>query len=54
MERDWIKVAGRRDVPGKPAVLVTTKTFLDYFNLKSLNELPPVEIFQLENSELIT
>ncbi|CEK10883.1 SMC-Scp complex subunit ScpB [Legionella hackeliae] len=42
LEREWIRVAGYRDVPGKPAVYVTTKTFLDYFNLKSLNELPPL------------
>ncbi|WED44146.1 SMC-Scp complex subunit ScpB [Legionella cardiaca] len=40
LEREWIRVAGHRDVPGKPAVYVTTKTFLDYFNLQSLNELP--------------
>lgn len=40
MEREWIKIAGHRDVPGKPAVYATTKTFLDYFNLTSLNELP--------------
>ena len=54
MEREWIKIAGRRDVPGKPAVLVTTKRFLDYFNLKSLNELPPVEALQVKPNELIT
>ncbi|KTD09535.1 SMC-Scp complex subunit ScpB [Legionella jamestowniensis] len=40
IEREWIRVAGYRDVPGKPAVYVTTKTFLNYFNLQSLNELP--------------
>lgn len=43
MEREWIKIAGHRDVPGKPAVYVTTKQFLDYFNLKNLNQLPPIE-----------
>lgn len=43
MEREWIKIAGHRDVPGKPAVYATTKTFLDYFNLTSLNELPEFE-----------
>lgn len=42
MEREWIRIAGRRDVPGKPAVYVTTKSFLDYFNLSSLEELPPL------------
>ena len=40
LEREWIRVAGHRDVPGKPAVYMTTKKFLDYFNLKSLSELP--------------
>ncbi|MHA1568375.1 MAG: SMC-Scp complex subunit ScpB [Alphaproteobacteria bacterium] len=40
LERDWIKVVGHRDVPGKPALYATTRTFLDYFNLKSLDELP--------------
>ena len=42
MERDWIKVVGHRDVPGKPALYATTRAFLDYFNLKSLQELPPL------------
>ena len=37
---DWVKVVGHRDVPGKPAMYATTKQFLDYFNLKSLNQLP--------------
>jgi len=39
-EREWIKVVGHRDVPGKPAMYGTTKTFLDYFSLKSLDDLP--------------
>ncbi len=39
-ERDWIRVVGHRDVPGKPALFGTTRGFLDYFNLKSLDELP--------------
>ena len=39
-EREWIKVVGHRDVPGKPAMYGTTRQFLDYFNLKSLSELP--------------
>ena len=41
-EREWIRVVGHRDVPGKPALFGTTKHFLDYFNLKSLDELPPL------------
>jgi len=39
-ERDWVRVVGYRDMPGKPALLGTTRGFLDYFNLKSLDELP--------------
>ena len=39
-EREWIRVVGHRDVPGKPELLATTKTFLDYFNLKKLSDLP--------------
>ncbi|WP_028886057.1 SMC-Scp complex subunit ScpB [Teredinibacter turnerae] len=39
-ERDWVKVVGHRDVPGRPALYATTRQFLDYFNLKSLDELP--------------
>ena len=39
-EREWIRVVGHRDVPGKPALFGTTKVFLDYFNLKSLDDLP--------------
>lgn len=39
-ERDWVKVIGHRDVPGRPALYATTRHFLDYFNLKSLEGLP--------------
>ena len=39
-ERDWVRVVGYRDVPGKPALYATTKNFLDYFNIKSLEQLP--------------
>ena len=41
-ERGWIKVIGHREVPGRPALFATTRAFLDYFNLKSLSELPPL------------
>jgi segregation and condensation protein B len=41
-EREWIRVVGHRDVPGRPAMFATTKTFLDHFNLKNLDELPPL------------
>ena len=40
IEREWVKVVGHRDVPGHPALYATTKNFLDYFNLHSLDELP--------------
>ena len=39
-ERDWVKPLGHKEVPGRPTLYGTTKSFLDYFNLKSLNELP--------------
>ncbi len=39
-EREWVRVIGHRDVPGRPELLATTRGFLDYFNLKSLDELP--------------
>ncbi|MFO1516088.1 MAG: SMC-Scp complex subunit ScpB [Lysobacterales bacterium] len=41
-EREWVRVVGHRDVPGRPALFGTTRHFLDYFNLKSLDELPPL------------
>ena len=41
-DRDWIRVVGHRDVPGRPELLGTTKGFLDYFGLKRLDELPPL------------
>ena len=54
-EREWIRVVGHRDVPGRPAMYATTRQFLDYFNLKSLDQLPALaEIRDLEtlNAEL--
>jgi segregation and condensation protein B len=42
LERDWVRVVGHRDVPGRPAMFGTTKTFLDYFSLKKLDDLPPL------------
>ena len=48
-EREWVRVVGHRDVPGRPAMFATTRQFLDYFNLQNLNELPPLsEIRDLE------
>lgn len=41
-EREWVRVVGHRDVPGRPAMYATTRQFLDYFNLRNLDELPPL------------
>ncbi|HET6552253.1 MAG TPA: SMC-Scp complex subunit ScpB [Dyella sp.] len=52
-EREWIRVVGYRDMPGKPALFGTTRAFLDYFNLKSLDELPPLsEIRDMEDPQM--
>lgn len=51
-EREWVRVVGYRDLPGKPALLGTTRQFLDYFNLKSLDQLPALsEIREIEDLE---
>ena len=42
LERDWVRVVGHRDVPGRPEMFGTTKSFLDYFGLKKLDDLPPL------------
>jgi len=55
LEREWVRVVGHRDVPGRPAMYATTKTFLDYFNLKTLGELPAlseIRDFDKINAEL--
>lgn len=46
LEREWIRIIGFREVPGRPAIFGTTKEFLDYFNLKSLTELPSLAEFK--------
>src|ERR1700689_621487 len=46
LERNWVRVVGQRDVPGHPELLGTTRDFLDYFSLKSLDELPPLAQLQ--------
>jgi segregation and condensation protein B len=43
LDREWVRVVGHRDVPGRPAMYATTKKFLDYFSLKSLDELPSLD-----------
>jgi segregation and condensation protein B len=55
LDREWVKVVGHRDVPGRPAMYATTRKLLDYFNLKNLDELPALaEIRDLDtlNEEL--
>lgn len=55
LERDWIRVVGHKDVPGRPAMYATTRKFLDYFNLKNLDDLPALaEVRDLDslNAEL--
>lgn len=46
MEREWIRILGFREVPGRPAIYGTSKEFLDYFNLKSLSDLPSLQEFK--------
>jgi segregation and condensation protein B len=53
LEREWIRVVGYKEVPGRPAMYGTTKAFLDYFNLQSLVEMPPLaEVRALVEPEL--
>lgn len=47
-EREWIRVVGHREVPGRPALYATTRQFLDYFGLVRLDELPPLESLEQE------
>ena len=42
LEREWVRVVGQRDVPGRPSLYATTRQFLDYFGLRSLDALPPL------------
>jgi len=54
LEREWIRVVGYRDVPGKPAMFATTKAFLDHFNLQNLDDLPPLaELRELEPDPIL-
>ena len=55
LEREWIKVSGFRDIPGRPALYVTTKQFLDDFNMKSISSLPELpEPVEHNNEELLS
>ncbi|RBB99797.1 SMC-Scp complex subunit ScpB [Pseudomonas sp. MWU12-2115] len=54
IEREWIRIVGYRDVPGKPAMFATTKAFLDHFNLKNLEDLPPLaELREMETDPVL-
>lgn len=46
LEREWVRIVGHRDVPGRPAMYATTKQFLDYFNISNLDDLPPLSEIQ--------
>lgn len=50
-EREWIRTVGRKDIPGRPFLYGTTPTFLAYFGLSSLDELPPLKAIQEEETE---
>ncbi len=50
-ERDWIKIVGHKEVPGRPALYATTNTFLDYFALSSLAELPSAAMFDKNDAD---
>lgn len=55
LEREWVRIVGHKDVPGRPAMYATTKSFLDYFNMQSLEELPSlaeIREFEKVNEEL--
>lgn len=52
-ERNWIKVVGHKEVPGRPALFATTPTFLDYFSLQSLSELPSADQFSEEAQQAL-
>jgi segregation and condensation protein B len=45
IEHEWVRIVGHKEVPGRPAIFATTKRFLDHFNLKNLDELPPLMEF---------
>ena len=54
LEREWIRVVGYREVPGRPAMFATTKAFLDHFNLKNLDDLPPLaQLRELEPDPIL-
>lgn len=54
LEREWVRIVGHREVPGRPAMYATTRQFLDYFNLRSLADLPPLaELREVTGDEVV-
>ena len=54
VERNWVRIVGHREVPGRPAMYGTTRAFLDYFNLSSLSELPPLADIRALTDPVVT
>jgi len=55
LEREWVRVVGHKEVPGRPAMYATTAEFLDYFNLRRIDELPPLnELTDLDSITIDT
>ena len=54
LERDWVKISGYKETPGRPALLVTTKTFLNDLNIKKISDLPPLPEKEEISSKEIT
>ena len=54
LERNWIKISGYKEVPGRPALYVTTKDFLDDLNLRSLNDLPDLPEFENQEEDILS
>lgn len=52
LERDWVDIVGQREVPGRPSLYATTKHFLDDLNLRSLADLPEMEVFVQQDAQL--
>jgi len=54
LEKNWIKISGYKEVPGRPALYVTTKDFLDDLNLKSLSDLPELPELETEEEDILS
>ena len=54
LEKNWIKISGYKEVPGRPALYITTKDFLDDLNLKSLSDLPELPELETEEEDILS